>query len=66
MEISLKRKYRIGGWAKKVRPKSSGDGRLAGGKNHKKITDRERRLLAPQPQMVMHIGPTGKARMIRL
>jgi hypothetical protein len=66
MEIPLKAKFRVGGWAKKVTKKTSGDGRLGEGKKHHKLTDKQKKALAPQPKMTRFINATGKARMVRL
>lgn len=66
MILEPKAKYRLGGWAKKVRAKSSGDGKLGEGKKHHKASDKVKRSLKPQPRMMMVLGPTGKRKMVRL
>lgn len=66
MELQPKAKYLVGGWAKKVGKKTSGDGRLGAGKKHHKLTDKQKKALPPQPAMMKWIGPTGKAKMVRL
>lgn len=47
------------------RPADNGDGNRK--RNKKKMPDKiKAMILASQPKMVMHMGPTGKCRMVRL
>ena len=63
----LKLKYRIhkptsNGFK---RNSGSGDGKLGAGKKSRKLTDVQKRSLAPQPRMMMLINEKGKRSMIR-
>lgn len=63
MEMELKRKYRVyNGYIKRGAPIGMGD---SGKHKRKKITDKAKAALAPQPKMTLHIDKLGHKSWVR-